>query len=90
MRSAFSIDGSPLNDPQAETLPGLFCGSENRQSSPKLRFAELSAKVVPVWKVQSLQWFGNSPEHLPRGNKVLLTMFARQLFPSSRANERFR
>src|SRR6185437_4110288 len=40
MRSAFSIDGSPLNHPQAEALPGLFADLANRQRSPKPRFAD--------------------------------------------------
>jgi hypothetical protein len=61
----------------------------NRQSSPKPRFASVVAKAVPVEKVSILEWVSGLNGAPTGGNKGLLTMFARQLFPSWRAKERF-
>jgi hypothetical protein len=51
-------------------------------SSPKPRFSDNTAKAVPVEKTSILEGLRCFAGALPGGNKVLLTMFARQLFPS--------
>jgi hypothetical protein len=58
--------------------------------SPKPRFAEYSAKAVPVWKIVIFECvrFLGGPKSV--GRKVLLTMFARQFFPTAGAKEIFR
>jgi hypothetical protein len=58
--------------------------------SPKLRFAEYSAKAVPVWKIVIFQWIVFLGGLETVGRKVLLTMFARQFFPTALAKEIFR
>src|SRR5215470_7824770 len=88
MRSAFSTVFSPEDDPLT-ALPGRWRMLANL-GSPKPRFAEYSAKAVPVWKIVISEWviFLGGLETV--GRKVLLTMFARQFFPTADANETFR
>jgi hypothetical protein len=83
-----------LSDPRRRS-PKLLCRSLadpwlNRvRLSQAGRFAKLSAKAVPSRKIpafQDLEYFGGAKRG---GRKVLLTMFARQLFPSRRAIETF-
>jgi hypothetical protein len=57
--------------------------------SPKPRLTMLTAKAVPVWKALLFQKVDSSGGGPAGGNKVLLTMFARQLFPSGGAKESF-
>jgi hypothetical protein len=67
----------------------LSFGSLRAACSPKPRLAINTAKAVPVEKISILEWVRCLSGGQPGGNKVVLTMFARQLFPSWRAMERF-
>jgi hypothetical protein len=53
-------------------------------------FANIRAKAVPVEKILISERLGYFAGQAGDGRKVLLTMFARQFFPSCRAMERFR
>jgi hypothetical protein len=79
---------SPLNDPP-QTLPGRLRIVRTGQALPSLRFTGYSAKAVPTAKPLILEWLSCSGGGLRGGNKVLLTMLARQFFPSGGAKERF-
>src|ERR1700724_2919811 len=89
-RSVFSIVVLPFNDPR-QTLPGHLRIRANRLGSPKpaVRPAP-QRKPCQVEKCRCWNdlavWRGGAWG----GNKGLLTMFARQLFPSCKANESFR
>jgi hypothetical protein len=57
--------------------------SPNPFGSPKPhRFALCSAKAVPSLKMLDFEGVRHSPDDAKGGRKVLLTMFARQFFPS--------
>jgi hypothetical protein len=74
-----------------EALPSPDVDRSNRSGSPKPdRFDASSAKAVPNEKTLIVERLEGSAGRAEGGRKVLLTMFARQIFPSRRAIERFR
>jgi hypothetical protein len=61
----------------------------NREGSPKPRgSAWASANAVPIRKMMSAQGFKRFAAGERGGNKLLLTMFARQVFPTATVKER--
>ena len=71
-------------------LPGLdLADPVEPPGSPKPRLAEVTAKAVPDLKIFYFSGLDDLEAICRAGNKVLLTMFARQLFPSPRSKERF-
>src|SRR5207302_9863496 len=86
-RSAFSIGGSPLrvDPPEANALPGAVRADLVKPAkalpSRAVRWT-YQRKPCQVGKCLYLKGLGRSPECFAGGRKVLLTMFARQVFPS--------
>jgi hypothetical protein len=92
MRSAFSIAQIlPLDDPQA-ALPSRVPIFQTPYGSPKPRAVRKKSERKPCQSenLNQFRWLGDREGCLEGGNKVLLTMFARQLFPSQAVKESFR
>src|SRR5690349_15315543 len=89
-RSAFSIGGAPLLLRSAsDALPSVSANPDEPGLSQAVRFAEDRANAVPSGKIQCFESFRGLRTPKAGGRKVLLTMFARQLFPSGPQFERF-
>jgi hypothetical protein len=74
-----------------ETLPGAIADrSEPVRLSQAAVLEAYRAKAVPTEKAFIFKWRGDLSGVLRGGNNRLLTMFARQDFPSWPAKERFR
>jgi phosphate/sulfate permease len=56
--------------------------SRTAQALPSPWSTDISAKAVPVWKTTIFEGVSCFAGAITDGRKVLLTMFARQFFPS--------
>src|SRR4029453_14507085 len=82
-RSIFSIGGSPLDRSEAGSPKPVVRIRRKPLGSPKpAGHASYSAKAVPSREIPGLQGVRRFLGCEAGGRKVLLTMFARQIFPT--------
>jgi hypothetical protein len=87
MRSVFSIGGSPLEDPR-QALPGIGGSFPTFKLSQALRSSRDVAKAVPCLKIAYFQFVMKTNGRRQVGNKILLTITARQNLPTAWLKER--